>query len=519
MRTYRTMIILIILLLTGIGTTWADVRLPAIFGDHMVLQRNQAIRIWGWADAGEEVSVTLGQDTQTATANSVGKWQVTLGEKACGDPMTLTINGNNTLALKNVVMGEVWICSGQSNMQLSFQNNVTNKEAEVAAADYPDIRLITVPRKTAKMPQDDFEGQWAPCSPESVKSFSTVGYFFGRILHKEMNVPVGLISTNWGGTRVEAWTSMGDLKQLPAAGPVLDRWHEMCTAYNPVKVQTQYEQALKKWEQDTAKAKAENKKAPRKPGKQSDPRMSPHHPANLYDGMIAPLVPLSVRGAIWYQGESNVARAYQYRELFPLMIQNWRRDFQNPDMPFGFVQLAPYNYGGDRGDALPELWEAQVLTLNTLKNIGMAVTTDIATVNNIHPPNKQDVGKRLGLWALATIYGKRIVYSGPLYHGYEKHGNAMSISFTHVGSGLTTSDNKPPSHFMIAGADKTFHPAMAEIVGSRIMVSSDLVKDPVAVRFAWSNTAEPNLKNKEGLPASPFRTDDWPGITINTVRP
>jgi sialate O-acetylesterase len=330
---------------------------------------------------------------------------------------------------------------------------------------------------------------------------------------------VGLISTNWGGTRVEAWTSTGDLKQLAAAGPVLDRWQEVCDAYDPEKAQTQYEKALVKWEENVAKAKADDKKAPRRPGKQSDPRTSPHHPANLYNGMIAPLVPLSVQGAIWYQGESNVARAYQYRELFPLMIQNWRRDFQNPDMPFGFVQLAPFKYGGDRDGALAELWEAQVMTLKNLKNIGMAVTTDITTVNNIHPPNKQDVGKRLGLWALATVYGEPIVYSGPIYQGCEKHGESISISFSHVGSGLMTPDGEAPSHFTVAGADKVFHPATARIVGSRVMVSSDEVTSPVAVRFAWSNTAEPNLKNKEDLPASPFRTDDWPGITIDTVRP
>jgi len=519
MRTCRLVTVLIITLCAGLGSTWADVTLPAIFGDHMVLQRHAEIRVWGWADAGEDVSVTLGEDTQATTANPSGQWQVTLGARAAGDPMVMTITGNNTVTLTDVVMGEVWICSGQSNMQWSFNNDVTNKDAEVAAAEYPSIRLITVPRKTALMPQDDFEGQWAPCSPESVKSFSAVGYFFGRILHRELGVPVGLISTNWGGTRVEAWTSTGDLKQLDAADPVFERWQELCAAYDPAAAQARYDRALETWEQNAAKAREENKAVPRRPRKQADPRVSPHHPANLYNGMIAPLVPLSVRGAIWYQGESNVGRAYQYRELFPLMIRNWRRDFQNPDMPFGFVQLAPFNYGSDGGHALPELWEAQVMTLQTLKNIGMAVTTDIATTTNIHPPNKQDVGKRLGLWALATIHGEPIVYSGPIYQGCERHGDAMSISFSHVGSGLTTSDGQAPSDFTMAGADKEFHPATARIVGSRVMVSSDDVKDPVAVRFAWTNTAEPNLKNKQGLPASPFRTDDWPGITIDSVRP
>ena len=519
MRTDR-MTMLIVLLLVGTGTAWADVKLPAIFSDHMVLQRNAPIRIWGWADPEENISVTLGQQNEATTANGQGQWQVTLPERAMGDSLTLTVQGKNRIELTSVAMGEVWVCSGQSNMQWSFQNNVINKEAEVAAANYPQIRLITVPRKTAHMPQADFVGEWAPCTPESVRAFSAVGYFFGRTLHKELNIPVGLISSNWGGTRVEAWTSTGDLEVCPAARPVLERWQEMCAAYDPDQAQQRYEQALKSWEEAAARARAENKKPPRRPGKEADPRTSPHHPANLYNGMIAPLVPLSIRGAIWYQGESNVGRAYQYRELFPLMIRNWRRDFQNPEMPFGFVQLAPYaRYGGDRDGALAELWEAQLMTLKNLPNIGMAVTTDISTINDIHPPNKQDVGLRLGLWALGTIYGERIVYSGPIYQGCERHGNALSISFNHVGSGLTTRDNKAPDYFTIAGADREFHPATAEIVGSRILVSSDNVKEPVAVRFAWANAAEPNLMNREGLPASPFRTDDWPGITIDNVRP
>ena len=518
MRTSRLFFV-VILLLAGTGAAWADVKLPAIFSDHMVLQRDKPIRIWGWAEEGEKVSVSLGQTSETTTTNAQGQWQVTLAEKGIGKPMTLTVKGENTIRLKNVLMGEVWICSGQSNMQWSFEHNITNKEAELAAADYPQIRLITVPRKTSHLPKADFEGQWAPCTPDSVKSFSAVGYFFGRTLHRELNIPVGLISSNWGGTRVEAWTSTGDLEQLPAARPVLERWQELCAAYDPAKAQKNYEKALKNWEKQVAKAKAQNKKSPRRPGKQTDPRTSQHHPANLYDGMIAPLVPLSIRGAIWYQGESNVGRAYQYRELFPLMIRNWRRDFQNPDMPFGFVQLAPFKYGGDRDGALAELWEAQLMTLKNLPNIGMAVTTDIATVHDIHPPNKQDVGLRLGLWALATIHGEGIVYSGPIYQGCERHGNALSISFSHTGSGLCTRDDKAPDSFTIAGADQQFHPATAKIVGSRIVVSSGQVKDPVAVRFAWSNTAVPNLMNREGLPASPFRTDDWPGITIDNVRP
>jgi sialate O-acetylesterase len=519
-RKATILVVVLVLMWLSLGSAWADVKLPSIFGDHMVLQCDQPIRIWGWADPGERVTVRIAQDSKTVTTSPQGRWQVTLDALAAGKAVSVTVQGNNTLTLNDVLTGEVWICSGQSNMQWSFERSITNGEAEVAAANFPKIRLITVPRKTATSPQPDFQGQWQACTPDSVKSFSAVGYFFGRTLNRELNRPIGLISTNWGGTRVEAWTSMGDLNQLPAAHPILDRWQEMDDAYDPIQVRKQYEAALEKWEKASAKAKAEGKKAPGKPRMQADPQASPHYPANLYNGMIAPLVPLSLQGAIWYQGESNVGRAYQYRELFPLMIRNWRRDFQDAGMPFGFVQLAPYaRYGGDREGALAELWEAQLMTLKNLDNIGMAVTTDIATVNNIHPPNKQDVGKRLGLWALASIYGENIIYSGPIYQGCERHGQAMSISFSHVGTGLNTRDGQVPSHFTIAGADKAFHPAQAKIVGSRVVVSSEEVADPVAVRFAWSNTAEPNLQNKEGLPASPFRTDDWPGVTVDNYRP
>lgn len=517
-RNNRLMISVMVLLCT-VTVTWADVRLPAIFGDHMVLQRQQPLRIWGWADAGERVSVTIGRETKSVNADAQGQWQVELGAIDKVGPISMRIKGKNEITLKDVLVGEVWVCSGQSNMGWSFNNKVVNGEAEVAAANYPKIRLITVPRKPATEPQANFEGKWSACTPETTKPFSAVAYFFGRALHKDLGVPVGLINTSWGGTRVEAWTSTPALKNISVAQPLFEWWHKAGMEYDPDMAKQRFDRALAKWEQARDKAKAEGKKVPRKPTLKTHPRKDRHHPANLYNGMIAPLLPLSVRGAIWYQGESNVARAYQYRSLFQGLIQNWRRDFQNPDMPFGFVQLAPFTYSGNRVGALPELWEAQLLTLKLLPSTGMAVTTDIATINDIHPPNKQDVGKRLALWALGTTYGEDIVYSGPIYQVYAVNGKTIELSFSHTGSGLATRDGQAPSHFTIAGKDRIFYPATAKIVGEKIVVSAPQVSEPVAVRFAWINTAEPNLMNKEGLPASPFRTDNWPGITRDNMQP
>jgi sialate O-acetylesterase len=435
---------------------------------------------------------------------------------AVATPTTLTVTGQNAVTLQDILVGEVWLASGQSNMEWPVERS-NDAAAEIAAANHPQIREFNATNTVADQPADAVAGTWQICAPETAGRLSAVAYYFARDLHRKLGVPVGILNSTWGGTPVESWTDLVTLKSTTAWPAIDARWqqalaeHPERTANYPAE-RAAYQEAAEKAKATKTQNTVPWPRAPAGPG-------TPYALSGLYNGMIAPLQPYALRGAIWYQGESNVARAYQYRELFPLMIRNWRRDFLNPDMPFGFVQLAPYNYGGDRGDALPELWEAQVMTLKHLKNIGMAVTTDIATTSNIHPPNKQDVGKRLGLWALATIYGERVVYSGPIYQGCEVHADAVSISFSHVGSGLTTSDGEMPSHFTVAGADRVFHPAAAQIVGSRVIVSSDEVKHPVAVRFAWSNTAEPNLKNREGLPASPFRTDDWPGITIDTVRP
>jgi len=445
----------------------ADVRLPKVIGDHMVLQQGMSVPIWGWADAEEKVTVTLGQSTASATASSEGKWMVKLEAMEAGGPYEMTVQGNNTIKLEDILVGEVWVCSGQSNMQWSVKAS-DNAPEEIAAADYPNIRLFTVARKVAEKPLDDCEGSWAACSPQTVPDFTAVGYFFGRHLHKELDVPVGLINTSWGGTIAEAWTSHEGLLGEEDFQPILQRAAE----FNP---------------------------------------NTPNQASNLYNGMLHPLIPFGIRGAIWYQGESNCSRAQQYRKLFPAMITDWRKNWGQGDFPFLFVQLAPFRYRNRDPRCLAELWEAQLMTLS-LANTGMAVTTDIGNIVDIHPKNKQEVGRRLALWALANTYGKDMVCSGPLYDSMSIEGDKIRIRFKHVGGGLV-SKGGPPAYFTIAAAGGQFLPATATIDGETLIVDSDRVAEPVAVRFAWFDTAVPNLFNKEGLPASPFRTDDFEMVT------
>jgi len=504
-----TKLSVIVLVLIAAGISYADVKLPGVISDNMVLQQKCNVPIWGWAEAGEKIAVsTSWKKSAKTTAGKDGKWKLKLKTPKAGGPYDITITGNNTVELENVLIGEVWVCSGQSNMQWSM-TRTENAAKDIAAAEKPNIRLFTVERVIAEEPKDDCNGNWSACSPETVAEFSAVGYFFGKSLHDELDIPIGLISTNWGGTLAEAWTRKEILEKDKDFLPILER-HERMVANFP-EAQKKYEKSIKNWKRKADKAKAEGKKSPRKPRKPS--KRHQNSPSSLYNAMIAPVIPYGIKGAIWYQGESNVGRAYQYRKLFPAMIKNWRKDWRQGDFPFYYVQLAPYKYR--EGNSSEELREAQRLTLS-LKNTGMAVTMDIATVNNIHPPNKLDVGKRLALWALAKDYGKKdIVYSGPLYKSMRKQGDKIRLYFKYTGSGLVTRDGKELTDFTIAGEDKNFVPAKATIDGKTVIVSSEAVKKPVAVRYGWSNTAEPNLANKEGLPASSFRTDKWAGKTFD----
>ena len=507
-------LLIVALVLSFAGAAFADVRLPAVIGDNMVLQRGEKISIWGWADPGEEVmtGVSWSQMKWAVTADKKGEWSFKMNSPKTGGPYKMTISGKNVIEIDNIMSGEVWVCSGQSNMQWTVQASNNAKE-EIAAADYPNIRLFTVTRTVAPKPLADCEGTWASCSPETVPGFTAVGYFFGRELHKELNVPIGLIHTSWGGTPAESWTRREALEADAEFEPILARQADIIAKYP--QAYKEYEGKVEEWKQAVEKAKAEGKKPPRGPGAPRGPE-HPHSPAGLYNGMIAPLIPYGIQGAIWYQGESNAGRAYQYRKLFPAMITNWREDWGQGDFPFLFVQLANFmETKPEPGEsAWAELREAQSMTLS-LPNTGMATIIDIGEARNIHPKNKQDVGKRLALWTLAQTYEKDLVYSGPLYKSMKVEGGKIRLSFDHVGGGLAARAGEALKGFAIAGADRKFVWADAKIDGDAVVVGSEDVANPVAVRYAWADNPVCNLYNRENLPASPFRTDNWPGVTAD----
>ena len=465
-------IIVLFILMTGMSvgsSVHAEVTLPHLFADHMVIQRDARITIWGWGDPGERVTVELGNRSRKTTTDESGRWTVILPPfRSGGDPLTMIITGDNTLTIEDILVGEVWVCSGQSNMWWPIRS-ASDPDSISAAADHPGIRMFTVPQRTELEPQEDCEGAWSICSPEAVMVFSAVGYHFARVLNRELECPIGMIHTSWGGTLAEAWTSLETLRSDPGYQKILER--RVATGTSPQ-----------------------------------------HRASSLWNAMIAPLTPFTIKGVIWYQGEANVARAAQYRTLFPDMIGDWRRNWSLGDFPFYFVQLAPYRYGNRDPRAAAELRDAQRVSLS-VPNTGMAVTMDIGNPRDIHPRNKHDVGYRLALWALANDYRHDLVFSGPLYSSMEIDGSEVRISFRYTAGGLATLDGAAPSHFEIAGLDRKFHPAEARIEGEIVIVSSEQVTVPVAVRYAWSDDAEPNLIAIEGLPASSFRTDDWPGVT------
>jgi sialate O-acetylesterase len=430
---------------------------------------------------------------------------------AAGGPFEVTVTGSTEIKLSNVLAGEVWVCSGQSNMQFSV-GQANDAKNEVAAANYPEIRLFTVPRTVAEKPQDDCGGSWQACTPDTVAAFSAVGYFFGRKLHDDLKVPIGLIHSSWGGTPAESWTSTQYLELNKDFAPILERYAKAVAVYP--EAQKKFEEERQKFEETARKMKEEGRKPPRRP-RNLQPPLGPNHPhapAGLYNAMIAPIVPYGIAGAIWYQGEANAGRAYQYREIFPTMIQCWRDSWGQGDFPFLFVQLA--NFMAGNSDPVESEWaelrEAQLMTLD-MPNTGMAVTIDIGNPDDIHPRNKQDVGKRLALWALADTYGRNIECSGPLFKSMSIEHGKITLTFNHLGTGLIAQDG-PLKGFAVAGAGRVFHWADARIEANKVIIDGQ--KDPVAVRYGWSNNPVCNLYNKEDLPASPFRTDIWPGLTV-----
>ena len=651
MRSSRVVILTALLLTACGGVARAELRLPAVIGDNMVLQQQSHAPLWGWAKPAAELEIRAEwlAAPKHATVAEDGTWRVDLPTPAAGGPFRITITGDGTHTLNNVLIGEVWVCGGQSNMEWSFNSGVINGDEELKKAKRPRIRLFSVPRHIAVEPEEGGAGEWVECTPDSVKPFTAIGYIFGRTLQDKLDVPVGLINCNWGGTVAEAWTSAAALRALGgfdegldvvktehdepgSAGRIqqeqLHTWWQTLAQKDPGtaggwmkpdandagwatmnqpgtwntpdlsnfdgccwlrrEVELPADWAGKKLElqlgpiddMDTTWFNGQRVGGLEQLGAWATPRqyevpanaaragknviairiidtggegglrgdatqlriypagdgdeaislagawryhigveatelpavpwfgIHANLPSVLYNGMLHPLMPFSIRGAIWYQGESNVGRAAQYLRLFPTMVADWRQHWQRGDFPFYYVQIAPFAYGGDHGQAAA-LRDAQRQALEFIPNSGMVVTLDIGNPRDIHPRNKQDVGQRLALWALANTYGQKgFEFSGPLYRTYRTEGTQVRLFFDHVQDGLT-SGGEPLRFFTVAGADHVFHPAQAKIDDETVVVWSDEVPNPVAVRYAWGAADEPNLKNKAGLPAATFRTDDW----------
>jgi sialate O-acetylesterase len=487
----------------------------------MVLQQGMTVPVWGTAQEGEKVTVRI-QDQEASAATKHGRWMVQLKDLKAGGPFTMTIEGTNRIELTNVLVGEVWICSGQSNMQWPVSMSFQAKQY-LGRAKNSNIRLFTVQRRGSPKPEADIpfvplppapdsfqanaQGIWLECTPASAEDFSAVAYYFGQELQEKLHVPVGLIHNSFGGTPAQAWTRREALAAVPELKIYLDQYHAAEGSYpNAV---NKYAAAAEAYREGVEKAKAAGKAPPAPPAVPIDPGKSQSLASTLYNAMIAPLTPYAIKGAIWYQGESNgfaLEEALRYRILFSTMIKNWREDWKQGDFPFLFVQLAPFNAGPQA--RWPELRESQLLTAKNLSRVGMAVITDLGDEKEGHPRRKQPVGARLALAARALAYGENIVYSGPIYDRMRVEGSKVEISFKHVGGGLVARDGDLVG-FTICGPDKEFVKAEARIEGDKVAVWSSAVSSPLAVRFGWENFPKPllNLFNKEGLPASPFRTD------------
>lgn len=488
------------------GSVLADVRLAALFSDHAVFQQGVAVPVWGWADPGEEVAVSVAGQTKRAKAGPDGVWRVTLDALKPGAALALSAKGKNTVAVQDMLVGEVWIGSGQSNMGMTV-NGSNDFDKEKAEAALPQIRMFTVERVVGTAPQSECKGRWVVCAPDAVGGFSATAYFFGKNLHKRLNVPVGLINSSWGGTPVEAWISAEALQAMPSSKVITDPWAARTAApWDEAKEMAAYDKQVAAWKERVKQAKAAGKEPPRAPKKPVAPRLDPHHPANLYNGMIAPLIPYAVRGAVWYQGESNARSdsSHLYGTQLETLIADWRGRWGYA-FPFAWVQLPNFK-SSDRD--WPLVREGMLKTLK-VPDTGMAVAMGLGESNNIHPKNKQEVGRRLALWAFAKVYGLTVdSFSGPLPAGYTVKGGEVACTFTHADGGLVAQGGELQG-FVIAGADQKWAPAQAKIVGDTVVVSSPEVKAPVAVRYAWSSDPVCNLFNGAGLSASPFRTDTF----------
>lgn len=517
----RLLVPLLVFDAAGSAVLRADVVPAPLFGDRAVLQRDKPVPVWGKADPGEKVTVVFGDQQRSATAERDGRWIVFFDAvPASVQGKDLSITGKNTLVLRDIVVGDVWLCSGQSNMEWPV-SRAASAEAEIAAANFPLVRHIKVERTVATTPSDTVKtGGWAPATPQQVGAFTAVGYFFAREIHQKTGVPVGLVNASWGGTPIEAWLSPIALDSNPAFGVVRDRWQRAVADYPAA--QAAYEPWIAEWTRHEAAAKAQGEAAHRawlaKNPWRRGPRGAPGDswmPSGLFNGMIHPLLPYALRGALWYQGESNTDRPGEYHALFAMLITAWRFHFAQGDFPFYWVNLANYNPPDDpTGMSYALLREAQTKTL-ALPATGQALAIDIGNPEDIHPANKQDVGRRLALLARNRLYETVGDDSGPTFVSASREtlpgragGAALRVRFDHTQGGLVAHD-KPPQALEVAGANRVFHPATGRIDQGTLLVSSPAVPEPVAVRYAWRNAPEANLYNGAGLPMVPFRSDDW----------
>lgn len=487
----------------SIQSCFAELKLPNIFGNQMVVQREQENPIWGKADANAQVTVVVGDRKADCTADAEGNWRTMLPSLPTGGPYQIKVtSGSDTITLDDVLSGEVWICSGQSNMQWTVSNS-EDFELEKLSANYPKIRMINFPQVGSQTQIWSHEVNWQVSNSQNVGRFSAVGYFFGRQLHQTLDVPIGLINNAWGGSAAEAWIDQKTLSEDSRFAELMERWKKDAEEFETLQAKTERTEQEQMRLANLKKSISGNQR-----------------PGNIFHGVLESHLGYGVRGAIWYQGESNAGRAYQYRDLFPLMITHWRQHW-GKDFPFYWVQLADYREETTEpvDSDWAELREAQTLTLDKLPNVGQAVIIDIGEGKDIHPRNKVEVGRRLARLALKNEYGYDIAADAPRYSSMEIDGSSIVLTFDHVGNGWRPFDVAQPLAFTIAGEDKQFYKAKAEILSDkRIRVSSEQVSNPVAVRYAWANNPVVNMFNQNDLPLTPFRTDDWPGVTVGRNR-
>lgn len=498
-----------------VASARAELKLPAIIGDHMVLQQKQSNPIWGWDTPGTKVTVTFGDQKKSAEAGADGRWTVKLDPvSANATPQVLSISGTNKKDVQDVLVGEVWMCSGQSNMGFTLSRD-WNGDIEAAASKINTLRLIKVPQVGTQDLKTDFNGSWKYSDADSSSSFTAVGFMFGRYLHSILNVPVGLIDNAWGGSAAEAWIRRDTIEKDPRFALLMQNTHQHEALAQTEKAKADHQAAMDKWKQDVEKAKAAGKTPPRAPQSPEAWLSGNARPGNIFAGVVNPTLGYGIKGVIWYQGETNAGRAYEYAQLFPFMIEQWRKEWNEGDFPFYWVQLADYMAEKpEPGDSTwAELRETQTKTMK-LPNTGQAVIIDLGEGRDIHPRNKHDVAARLVRWALVKDYGLKFPYHSPEYKSVEFKDNKAELAFDTFGTNLYTFDVDEARGFAVCGEDKVWHWAKGKVTGpSTIEVSCEQVAKPVAVRYAWADNPVCNVYGADGLPLTPFRTDDFPMIT------